>query len=199
MSAADYTPNDGTLADRVVQHLRAQPLDELEAVDIAAKFSCAVGSVPTLLASCITNGLIARRKNGMSTWLYIAGPHLFRGQHKAPVYASPASPPVAAPAAGAAPAPASRRSPLPVLDLSSVTVRRDVQDTGRTDVRRVAYFAALDKLDAPKTALDLDKRYRGAISKAAQDYVKRPGHEGKRFVFRSHPTDTTLCTVLREA
>ena len=191
-----YEPQADTLAGRTLQFFRSRRDEELEPRDIASKFGCSVSSVPALLAGCVANGLLVRRKDETQAWVYVAGPKLSATPD--PV---PSSPPAHArvPAAGAASAPASRRSPLPVLDVAAITVRRDVQDPGRVDSRRAAYFAALDKLDAPKTAIDIDKRYRGAIAKAAQDYVKQAGNHAKRFAFRAHPDNAAQCIVLREA
>ncbi|WP_349745356.1 hypothetical protein [Roseateles cavernae] len=187
-----YEPQADTLAGRTLQFFRSRRDEELEPRDIASKFGCSVSSVPALLAGCVANGLLVRRKDETQAWVYAAGPKLGATPDPSPA-------PVLAPAAGAASAPASRRSPLPVLDVAAITVRRDVQDPGRVDSRRAAYFAALDKLDAPKTAIDIDKRYRGAIAKAAQDYVKQAGNKAKRFAFRAHPDNAAQCIVLREA
>lgn len=199
-----HIPTQGTLAERVLAFFRANATEELEAVDIAAKFGCSSSSVPALLATALRDGLIVRKKNGLGSWIYIAGPSLFKtAATPAPAPADPAAGAANAEAAWPAPkrkAASGRRSPLPLLDVSALAVRRNVDTAAASlDARRAAYYAALDKLDAPATAIDVEQRYRGAITKAAQDYVKRPGHEGKRFAFRRHATDERLCTVLREA
>lgn len=196
-----HIPTQGTLAERVLAFFRANATEELEAVDIAAKFGCSSSSVPALLATALRDGLIVRKKNSLGSWIYIAGPYLFKG-HAA---AAPAAEAQGGNAEAAWPTPkrkatTGRRSQLPLLDVNALAVRRNVDTAAASlDVRRAAYYAALDKLDAPATAIDVEQRYRGAIAKAAQDYVKRPGHEGKRFAFRRHATDERLCTVLREA
>lgn len=186
-----YIPQNGSLADRVTQFFLKQRDEELTSGDIAQKFNTNANSVSTLLASCLANGLLVRRKDEVGQQVFVAGPKL--NSLAAADAAGTDTPPEQPPAA-------KRRSLLPLLDPEALIVRRDVQDPGRVDQRRAAYFAALDKLDAPRTAIDIDRRYRGALAKAAQDYAKLPGNADKRFAFRTHPEQPqALCLVLREA
>lgn len=178
-----YTPREGSVAARVIELLRSEPSLELSSVEIAQRLDVNSASVHTHLASALQADLLRRRTDDLGTLVYFAGPKARA------VQAAPASP-----------EPSKRRGLLPLLDPEALIVRRDVQDPGRVDQRRAAYFAALDKLDAPRTAIDIDRRYRGALAKAAQDYAKLPGNAGKRFAFRTHPEQPqALCLVLREA
>lgn len=189
MSNNTYTPREGSVASRVIELLQQDPTLELSSVDIAQRLGVNSASVHTHLASALQAELLRRRTDALGTVVYFAGPK---------TRSAPAQQPAAV--AAAAPAAPKRRGLLPPLDPAALVVRRNVQDPGRVDQRRAAYFAALDKLDAPKTGFDLDRRYRGALAKAAQEYAKLPGNTGKRFAFRTHPEQPqALCLVLREA
>ncbi|MFG6462283.1 hypothetical protein ACG04Q_11945 [Roseateles sp. DXS20W] len=79
-----YQPRDGSLAERLCAHFRANPFDELDNVDIAKRFDVNQSSIAALLNNAINAGHIQRLSKGC----YAAGPKL--GAEKAAPAAAPA-------------------------------------------------------------------------------------------------------------
>lgn len=58
-----YVPKAGSVADRVIQFLTANPEEELGRRDIALKFDCAHESVDAFLESAVKAGVLVRTRN----------------------------------------------------------------------------------------------------------------------------------------
>lgn len=106
-----YIPQPGSLPARVCEFFTEQPDEELEPLDIVAKFDAIQGGLHTQLKKAVEHGLLEIRKVKVGIRIcnvYCAGPKLRQGRAvaaatPAPAPAAPAPAPAPAPAAAAAP------------------------------------------------------------------------------------------------
>lgn len=101
-----YTPEPGSLPDRVLQHFKRHPLEEFTDAELARKFNVTSSAkVPVLLAACLTFDLLTyKRDAGDPSKTWRVGPKFAAWQPGAAVAVPPrAAAPAAAPAASPAP------------------------------------------------------------------------------------------------
>lgn len=75
----DYTPQPGSLPDRVCAFFRQHRDEELSTRDIAQKFDVPSASVSNTLTTCLAHGWLLRAKDDGGTTVYRAGPKLPTG------------------------------------------------------------------------------------------------------------------------
>lgn len=154
MTTGTYTPREGSAAWKVVQFLRANPDERLDADLVAAKCDCGRASVHTLLGPSVQAGLLKRSEDLDSGELvYTLGANcaeLVGGA--APTAASAKRTSAAAgPAAKPKAAPAERRPPAPpfCIDLSTIKVEKGVALPGpRITMDWTPLLAGLDVGDS---------------------------------------------------
>lgn len=173
MSAGIYRPHPTSLAAKVAGFFQANRDEELDAVAIAEKFSCARTGVHTSLLPALSAGWLRRIEDpGTEEVLYTAGPQL----------PEPASGTVAKATQTAA---EKRRAHLNI-DLTQVQIDKDVPLPARNGRSPLNYAVLLDRLVAIGDSAELPKQARTGLSRAIRDRKE----SGQGFTLRSD--DTTL-------
>ncbi|MDT8998372.1 hypothetical protein RQP53_03670 [Paucibacter sp. APW11] len=211
-----YTPRDGSVADRYLTWLRANPLEELTALEIAQRFGTSSASIPALLASALQSKMLTRQRDAQGNMVYIAGPELARVRPaQAPAAAKEGAVPVLTAATTltwpaevppldlvipvmATGKPASK-SPTPLLDLNAITVRRGIPAPVTRESIQRAFFKLLDRLDAPSSGADVQSHYRAPLQRAIRQYVAQAPHQDKRFCLLPSDQGKAFFLLYREA
>ncbi len=165
-----YTPEPGSLAEKVCAYFLKNPDEALSAKDIMLKFDlvAAAASIGKLLEPAIGAKLL--RICQANT--YAAGTRLAEAAASAKVVA----PPVVKAQRGS-------RKRLPDIDLNAVKIHKGVPMPMRTAgmLGRTKYEGVLGLLTEPGTSFEISAQYIGAINKAATVFAKA---HGRKFAVR---------------
>lgn len=169
-----YSPQTGSLADRVCRWFATHPEEELTQSDIASKFDCNGPSVPALLTGALCAQLITRQRvrsdaEGMVSYTaYTAGPNLAAWATAQQVTSAMAAP---KPRRSAATAPAAAVE----LDPSLIKV-----DDGIPLPKRIGGLTAGGRFDAVFQALQPGQSFE-APTPAAKRIYSNLGKWAKRY------------------
>jgi hypothetical protein len=197
-----YTPQEGSLPDRVIRYFRSNMAEELLIVDIVQKFGVQGAAAVTPLLQRAVNAQWLQREVQNGRVAYSAGQRLrddlvARAPHQAAGGAAqPAAAPAPPPAVAPAPPPAAQshqpdtpkrkravRVPLPHIDFAAVPVERVPMPTKSTsNGRRGLWEPLFDRLTETGLASGpLPEAVRGALGAAALDYGRK---HGSKFAIR---------------
>lgn len=162
MSAATYTPREGSVAWKVIQFLQANRDEQLDADLISAKCDCVRANVHTLLGPAVQAGLLKRSEDFPSGELvYSAG--------------SGAALPPEQPSTATAPAPAKRTLAAPFrIDIGTVQIDKNVPLPGRR--QPMDWTPLLGKLEVGDSFL-LPNAAKSAIGTAMKAFKDATGKE----------------------
>lgn len=179
----------GSAAARIATHLQANPSAALSRHDVGLLINVAIGAVDPLLDAGVVAGLLTIANDMDRGRVWRAGPRL-------KFWTPPATAPAAAPApAPKAPAPAAKKDPrggkrvrLPPLNPADFPVRNDVPPPLPKFSRRgeTSYDAMLSEMTAAPglCRVGLPASHRGAVTKAAQSYLKNRPELAKRMTWQ---------------
>lgn len=208
---ATYKPIPGSTAHRVLTLLKRNSLEEYSDAELARMFDGKPGAIITFLATAISCGLIARRKDGQGNVLNIAGPKLsafdlptisaaapppgtIRGTATLPQFPAPQAALTAKYVRNDAAARAGKR--LPMLDVTALHAKPGKPPVGRQCIKgRTRYDELFDKLAEPGLCVELPIAYQASVDKAKYVYARR--YPGQRYSVRRINDQT--CGIFRTA
>jgi len=176
-----YRPRTGSLAEQVINHLRANPGAELTSKDIATKFNASRNSVFANLETAVHRGALTMTRNDDLEYVYRAGGG--RSSHPAPV--APVWPPIPGKATtpsdtseaassdtGTAPTVKSQRGTAQAqVSVTAAEIEALEVETGipiGTQGRTVDKWAPLfNKLTTPGTSVRFPARWKSAVAAQA--------------------------------
>lgn len=195
MTITDLEPGSGPY--RVCVHLKHNRGAILDRLFLSQFLNVPIGAMETVLRPAIDRALITVANDGDAGRVWLAGPRL---SEWAPATKGTASSSTKAATATTAPDPrGGKRSMLPALDVSKLTVHKDLPSPRRSNPKGVTrHDAVFDLLTADGTSVTgIERRYRAALDKAAQTYLQhRPALRATSVLRVSHVDDTT-CGVWR--
>lgn len=185
-----YTPQQGSVAWKVIEFLTTNPEEELSANEVSAKFDCTAGGVHSMLCASVDAGLLKRAevddelvyRLGAGTPAIkpnkAANPSLGARGASWPAEVSP---------------PRSSRKPLPAIDLAAVAIDNDVA-IPPTGGRLVQHdWPALFNRMKPGQSCAIPAAFKYVLGKACGEF-KKTG-QGEMSVRRANEDELRLWRV----
>lgn len=203
MSADTYTPQAGSLPQRVCAYLGISPKGTtLTADDIADQFDVPYKNIHTQLARCVEHSLLLRAKDADGSYVYSLGKGAAASTATAttPTPASrpqPSRPTVDGLQTGAAlgyipPA----RQPRRVVDLMALEVTTAIPLPPSPTKARFDYAAVLNRLHTPGASYAVPANALG-VESIKREIGRRHKHTQQRYTLRHEPDGSTR--IWREA
>jgi hypothetical protein len=172
MTTTTYTPQPGSIPDRVISYFRRLPDEELSSKDIGLKYSCDPKNLLNILKAATEAGYLQR--DGQ---IYGAGPNI--------AALNPGTPPVHNAFGGLVQPPVSTRaSPKPVqralIDTAAIIIEDDVPLLESGSNSRDKWGPLLARLVKPGQSFKLPIEMQGAISAAIGKEHKKGDTRFKR-------------------